>query len=253
MAVEEYDATRQPANHENRKLPYKNPHLFIFAQKLVLAPVKFEIRNEEFWLSPGKMIWFPKEKALIIADLHFGKTGHFRKSGIPVPQNVYKQDLHALFSGIQFYKPEKLLIVGDMFHSKANKELELFYKWRSDISQLHIQLIKGNHDILHEQYYTDTAIQVDKQFSAGVFSFVHDIADVVHNDEDEQFYFSGHIHPGIGLYAGSRQSLHFPCFYFTKKYAVLPAFSAFSGLCMIKPKKGENVFAIVNQSIVKVQ
>jgi len=218
-----------------------------------LTPVKFEIRKEEFWLSPGKMIWYPAEKALIIADLHFGKTGHFRKSGIPVPQHVYKQDLHQLFAGIQFYKPQKLLIVGDMFHSKANKELDLFYKWRSDISQLHIQLIKGNHDILHDEYYADAAIQVDKYFTAGSFSFVHDIADVEEDEADEQFYFSGHLHPGISLFGGSRQSLHFPCFYFTKKYAVLPAFSAFSGHCMIRPKKDEHVFAVVNNSIVQVQ
>ena len=30
------------------------------------------------------MFW-EEEKALIVSDLHFGKTGHFRKSGIAVP------------------------------------------------------------------------------------------------------------------------------------------------------------------------
>ena len=218
-----------------------------------MIPVKFDIRDEEFWLSPGKMIWHASQKTLIIADLHFGKTGHFRKSGIPVPQNIFKQDLHELFAGIQFYKPEKLLIVGDMFHSKANKEIDLFYKWRSDLSHLHIHLIKGNHDILNDQYYADTAIQVDTHCNIGQFSFIHDITEVDPNENDEQFYFSGHLHPGISLSGGSRQSLHFPCFYFTKKYAVLPAFSAFSGHCMIRPRKGENVFAIVNNSIVQIQ
>ncbi|MEP6847129.1 MAG: ligase-associated DNA damage response endonuclease PdeM [Panacibacter sp.] len=218
-----------------------------------MTPVKFAIQNEEFWLSPGRMIWHPADKALIIADLHFGKTGHFRKSGIPVPQNVFKEDLHQLFSGIQFYKPEKLLIVGDMFHSKANRELDLFLKWRNDISQLHIHLIKGNHDILNDQYYTDAGIQVDAQLNKGCFSFVHDINDIAADENDDQFYFSGHVHPGISISGGSRQTLHFPCFYFTKQYAVLPAFSVFSGHCMIRPKRGEHVFAIVNNSIVQIQ
>ena len=140
-----------------------------------------------------------------------------------------------------------------MFHSKANKEIDLFYKWRSDLSHLHIHLIKGNHDILNDQYYADTAIQVDTHCNIGQFSFIHDITEVDSNENDEQFYFSGHLHPGISLSGGSRQSLHFPCFYFTKKYAVLPAFSAFSGHCMIRPRKGENVFAIVNNSIVQIQ
>lgn len=226
---------------------------YLYLRKKILTPVKFEIRNEAFWLSPGKMIWQPSQKTLIIADLHFGKTGHFRKSGIPVPQNVFKQDLHELFAGIQFYKPEKLLIVGDMFHSKANKELELFYKWRNDVSQLQIQLIKGNHDILNDEYYLDTAIQVDEHFSSGNFSFVHDVASVASDENDEQFYFSGHVHPAITLRTGSRQALSFPCFYFSKNFAILPAFSVFSGHCIINPKKQDNVFAVVNNSIVQIQ
>jgi len=62
---------------------------------------------------------------LIISDLHFGKTGHFRKSGIAVPQGVYKEDLQRLVSQIQYFQPSQLIIVGDFFHSQLNKELEL--------------------------------------------------------------------------------------------------------------------------------
>jgi metallophosphoesterase superfamily enzyme len=51
---------------------------------------------------------------------------------------------------------------------------------------------------------------------------------------------------------GGRQSLHFPCFYFTPAFCVLPAFSRFTGLAMIRPKEKDNVFAIVNQSIIQL-
>lgn len=231
----------------------KKISLPIFVQKKNLTPVKFEIRNEEFWLSPDRMIWYPAAKALIIADLHFGKTGHFRKSGIPVPQNVFKQDLHQLFAGIQFYKPERLLIVGDMFHSKANKELDLFLKWRNDLSQLQIHLIKGNHDILKDQYYNDATIQVEDLLQLENFSFIHDINDATADDEEAPFYFSGHLHPAICVGGGSRQSITLPCFYFTKQFAVLPAFSVFSGYGIVRPKKGDKVFAIANHSILQLQ
>ncbi len=65
-----------------------------------------------------------------------------------MPQSVYKEDIQRLIAQIQYFKPKSLIVVGDMFHSTANKELELFAKWRNDFTYLEIHLIKGNHDIL---------------------------------------------------------------------------------------------------------
>ena len=220
-----------------------------------MIPVKFDIRDEEFWLSPGKMIWHAAQKTLIIADLHFGKTGHFRKSGIPVPQNIFKQDLHELFAGIQFYKPEKLLIVGDMFHSHANKEVNMFLKWRNDIPGLQIRLIRGNHDILAKKFYAEANIEVTKQkLSVNNFCFTHDINETCEEESDNtNFTFSGHVHPGIYMNGVGKQSLRLPCFYFTKEFAILPAFSHFTGLYKITPKKSDKVFALVEKDVVKIQ
>jgi hypothetical protein len=50
-----------------------------------------------------------------------------------------------------------------------------------------------------------------------------------------------------------KQSLCFPCFYFGKKYAVLPAFSRFTGVAMIYPEAEEEVFAIVNHELIQLQ
>src|SRR5215813_11218762 len=107
------------------------------------VPIAHKVRNHSVWLSSDRCMFWEEEKALIISDLHFGKTGHFRKAGIPVPQNVYKEDLHRLVAQVQFYQPQKLVIVGDMFHSVMNKELELFKRWRSNFSELDVLLVKG--------------------------------------------------------------------------------------------------------------
>src|SRR5882762_7169930 len=111
------------------------------------APFFYKLMDQHCWLSPDRVIFWEEEKALIVSDLHFGKTGHFRKSGIAIPPSVYKDDLQRLVVQIQYFQPRELIIVGDMFHSHANKELELFLKWRSDLSGIHIRLIRGNHDI----------------------------------------------------------------------------------------------------------
>jgi len=206
-------------------------------------PLKYELHHQTFWLSPERCIYWEERKALILSDLHFGKTGHFRKSGIPVPPKVYKEDLQRLIEQIQFFKAEELIVVGDLFHSKENKELELFLKWRNDLSWLNIKLVKGNHDILHDRWYKQASIEVfDECLTIEEFTFIHDISAC---EKSGQYFFSGHIHPGIYISGLGKQSLQFPCFYFGSQYAVLPAFSRFTGLAMIDPHEGEDVFAII--------
>jgi uncharacterized protein len=216
------------------------------------VPVSHKILNNSIWLSSERCAFWETEKTLIISDLHFGKTGHFRKAGIPVPQHVYKEDLQRLVNQVQYFQPQQLIIVGDLFHSHENRELELFKKWRKDLAQLKIQLVKGNHDILHDNWYNKSEIiTYTKQLKIGDFTFTHDINN--YPFEPGNYYFSGHIHPGISMKGAGKQSLRFPCFYFTKNYCVLPAFSHFTGTYGINPKRNENIFAIVENNIVQLQ
>ncbi|MEO5683850.1 MAG: ligase-associated DNA damage response endonuclease PdeM [Chitinophagaceae bacterium] len=208
--------------------------------------------QQNFWLSPERMLFWEEQQALIVSDLHFGKTGHFRKEGIPVPQSVYKEDLQRLVSQLQFFQPRQLIVVGDMFHSRANKELDWFKKWREDFPALEINLIMGNHDILKRQWYTEAGINIIyHQLLISEFSFMHDINSASDELTLSSYIFSGHIHPGIRISGAGKQSLHFPCFYFTPAFCVLPAFSRFTGLAMVKPAAEDNVFAIVNQTIMQ--
>jgi uncharacterized protein len=224
-------------------------------------PVSHKILDQQFWLTTDRTMFWEGEKALIVSDLHFGKTGHFRKSGIAIPPSVYKEDLQRLVAQIQYFQPKELIIVGDMFHSHANKELELFLKWRSNFSDINIRLIRGNHDILNEDWYENAGIHLSRQtLSMKRFHFIHDISDHLNREEgfienisdESSYFFSGHIHPGIRIQGPGKQSLCFPCFYFGKKYAVLPAFSHFTGVAMVYPEAEEQVFAIVNQVLIRL-
>jgi DNA ligase-associated metallophosphoesterase len=213
--------------------------------------IKHTILNNSFLLSAGRCIFWEEEKTLILSDLHFGKTGHFRKNGIAVPQTVFKEDLQRLTAQVQYFKAEQLIIVGDLFHSHANKEMEWFLKWRNDFEWLNIKLIIGNHDILEEDWYAKANINCIKlQWQTGPFIFTHDNAAC--NSLDDCYIFSGHIHPAITLSGNARQSLKFPCFYFTKTYAVLPDFGRFTGTHGVNPAKGDKVFALVQNKVLKI-
>jgi DNA ligase-associated metallophosphoesterase len=215
---------------------------------------KFTIKEQDLCLSSDRCIYWEQEKALVVSDLHIGKTGHFRKAGIAVPQSVFKEDLQRLIALVQYFKPQKLIVVGDMFHSTANKELQLFSKWRDDFEGLDIKLVKGNHDILPKNWYAESRIELfDSTLKIAGFCFQHDPGECGKDgDSADHYVFSGHIHPGITIHGAGKQSLKFPCFYFTEAYCILPAFSRFTGTVNIRPKEDEIAFAIVNNTILQI-
>ncbi len=148
------------------------------------------IDQEHLVMSAERTMFWENELTLIVADVHVGKTGHFRKAGIGVPQNMYKDDLHRLLAQILFFKAERLVIVGDLTHSLVNREMDLFRKWRKDFSSLDVHLVKGNHDILDDKWYSEADIAVSKEkLLLKNFLFVHDILKKEVKADKRQYIF----------------------------------------------------------------
>lgn len=215
-------------------------------------PLLHTLNNNSFWVSADRCLFWEDENCLIVSDLHLGKTGHFRKAGIAVPQNIYKADLQRLMAQLYLYKVDRLIIVGDLTHSDFNSELDLFLKWRNDFSSLHIDLVKGNHDILDNNWYGEADIEVHElQMAVKDFLFIHDLKTLKKIDPSPYTYtFTGHVHPAIRIKGNGKQSLRFPCFYFAKEHCVLPAFSRFTGNYTVEPLKNETVYAIVENKLM---
>jgi uncharacterized protein len=212
-------------------------------------PFLYKLRGQTLWLSGQRVIFWEETKSLIVSDCHFGKTGHFRKSGIAVPQHVFKEDMQRLLHQVQHFRARRLIITGDFFHSAVNREVDFFKKWRSDLAQVELVLVKGNHDIFEDERYAGMQISLySPEYREAEFIFCHDAAAITPGAT--AYGFTGHLHPGIRIKGAGRQSLQFPCFYFTKQYCVLPAFSRFTGMVSVKPEKNEQVFAIVDQQVV---
>lgn len=214
------------------------------------APILHKLRSQNLWLSAQRSLFWEEEKALIVSDLHFGKTGHFRKAGIAVPQSVYKEDLQRLVSLLHHFHPKKLLVVGDFFHSAANTELDWFKRWRESFAGLKIVLIRGNHDILKDSWYQEAAIEVvHPTLQLNGFLFSHDRCETA----DGVYSFCGHIHPGVVLHGLGKQSLRFPCFYFGQTHCILPAFSKFTGAVGMDKAAAQAVYAVVENELVKIK
>lgn len=212
------------------------------------------IGDEHLILGGERTLFWENERTLIVADLHVGKTGHFRKAGIGVPQSVYKDDLHRLLAQILFFKADKLIIVGDLSHSIANREMDLFRRWRLDFPSMEVHLAKGNHDILDNAWYAEADIEVHNEpLLIRPFLFVHDLLKPKITIAPGQYAFSGHVHPSVTVRGRGRQSLSFPCFYFSHDYCILPAFSHFTGTYRVRAQEGEDIFAIVEKNVMPLR
>src|SRR5687767_10891346 len=167
------------------------------------APLRHIISGHTFWLSAHRALYWQEQKALILSDLHFGKTGHFRKAGIAVPQAVFKEDLQRLVSLIHYFAPQQIIAVGDLFHSRANLELELFKKWRHNFDNIAFRLVKGNHDILQDDWYKACNIEViEPELCIDGICFTHDNTTV----KNAAYTFCGHLHPGVSVHGLGRQT-----------------------------------------------
>jgi DNA ligase-associated metallophosphoesterase len=218
-----------------------------------MRPHLIQCHQQKIWLSPERCMFWENQQTLILSDMHIGKTAHFRKAGIAVPQQVFQEDLHRLFQQIHFFSPQRIIVTGDLFHSEANLEHDWFSNWRKELAGIEFILVKGNHEILRNDVYQNLGIElVDKELEIGPFFFSHDLIE----EKRDGFSFVGHTHPGVRIQGKGKQSFVFPCFYFTSDFCILPAFSKFTGKHVVDLQKGETAYAIVgagiDQSIIEV-
>ncbi|TDG35721.1 ligase-associated DNA damage response endonuclease PdeM [Pedobacter changchengzhani] len=206
--------------------------------------------GEELILDEERALYLPKYSLLAISDLHLGKSAHFRKAGVQVPATIAQSDLERLSLLLQKYNPQTLLINGDMFHHGLNSDIVEFTTWRKQFSKVKFLLVKGNHDRLENTDYAKMNIDIhEPSYCLAPFCFIHDAPQ---NTRAELYPISGHIHPGVSIKGKAKQRLKFPCFYFGRDYAVLPAFSTFTGLYNIYPKTDERIFAVTPNRVVEV-
>ncbi|MEO1256858.1 MAG: phosphoesterase, partial [Bacteroidota bacterium] len=118
-----------------------------------------------------------------------------------------------------------------------------FLKFLEHYNMTNFTLVEGNHDILGE--YPES-IRVTQELKQGPFSFTHI------KKETDLFNISGHIHPGVTIRGKAKQSITMPCFHFTDKAGLLPAFGQFTGIKKIRPKKSDRVYGIVNHTIIEL-
>jgi uncharacterized protein len=209
-----------------------------------------EVCGEVFELLPHKAIYWPKMKSLFIADLHIGKINHFRRSGIPLPSKANDRNIEMLLDVLHHTKPDRVICLGDLFHSHYNEEWEVFGEVVKHFRRMSFELVLGNHDIMSDLQYERKGILLHDKLVIDRFVFTHHPLEEINPG---YYNLAGHIHPGVSLRGRGRQSLTLPCFYFGQPQALLPAFGVFTGLACVRPLKDDRIFVIAEDRILAIE
>ncbi len=208
--------------------------------------MKIQIQDENFILHPSGAVFWESKKIIIISDVHLGKVTHFRKNGIAIPQSAISENFKKITAVLDEFMPEKIIFLGDLFHSSKNAEWNIFEEWISNHNQ-ETYLIAGNHDIIDQKHYYEIGVLVVDALEIDHFFFTHHPT-----EKEDSFNFSGHIHPGITLRGLGLQSLKLRCFFHKPNQMILPAFGEFTGKFILKPEENHFVYAIAGDEVILI-
>jgi uncharacterized protein len=204
----------------------------------------------EMDLMPERALFLRAAKALVVADLHVGKSESYRRFGVPSADGIDEELLVRLSRAAMRAGAKVIVVVGDLTHSAVGigeAEMERFAEFRARCS-LPIRLVEGNHDrgvgTLPSEWMVD---RVRGAFALGGVRFEHEPPAAA----AAAWTVSGHLHPMLSVARGTR-SVEAPAFVVdrARRTLVLPAFSKFTRGVRYEPRAGVELYAIAESEVV---
>ncbi len=186
---------------------------------------KFYWEDTLLEMLPSRALFLPETKELLICDIHLGKAEYFQQNGIPLTNNSDENNFSKIKKIVKNYSPKKLIILGDLFHSKfsIDKTLQKKVEDLPELLKTNVELVLGNHDI-------GCKIKNLKVFDIKKIKNIilsHEPINLVNN---KTFNICGHYHPKLYL-KNKGDKLSFRCFAMDMKKNTLymPAFGDLTG------------------------
>ncbi|MCU0636935.1 MAG: ligase-associated DNA damage response endonuclease PdeM [Gemmatimonadaceae bacterium] len=203
-------------------------------------------------LLADRALWLPTHGALVVADVHLGKSATFRAHHIPVPGGTTASDLARLDALLAHTGATSLVVLGDLLHARAGVNAALVAQleaWRATHAALEIVLVRGNHDAHAGDPPASLRIAcVDAPAPLGEFRLHHHPC-----TDDEGIVLAGHLHPAVALRGRGRQKVTLPCFAVREGLVLLPAFGGFTGAAVLDAAEWSAFYAIAEGEVVAIR
>ena len=183
--------------------------------------VPFSFAGEEMALALGQSLYWPREQALLVADLHLEKASYYARFGQMLPPYDSRETLGRVAEAVRQTGARRVYCLGDNFHDAAGAaRLEQHAAGMLDaLTRVTDWVwIAGNHDLGHVP--SGTAVEELQ---------VHGI--VLRHEAlpgEARPELSGHFHPRLRISLRGRSVVR-PCAVATASKLILPAFGALTG------------------------
>ncbi len=156
-------------------------------------------------------------------------------------------DLARLSQLVSLHAVERILVLGDLIHTRQGLTLDLqetVALWRLNLP-IPILLILGNHDRpLPRSWQIE---EVGPEWQEDLFLLSHSPV-----RRKGYFTWSGHLHPCVRV--GSRvDRMRLPCFWLQEDGGILPSFGSFTGGALIQPGSRDRIIAIAEDRLIALQ
>jgi hypothetical protein len=177
--------------------------------------------GENFQPLPSGALYWPAERALLVADLHLEKLSSFASRGTFLPPYDTGLTLARLAGDLLRTNAETVIALGDSFHRDSGAESLLPHD-RAALMALTASArwiwLAGNHDPAPHALGGEC-----RQYLAfGDLLFTHEPR------RGEVGLVAGHLHPAARVYLNGR-SVRRPCFAHDRRLMLLPAYGASTG------------------------
>lgn len=217
-----------------------------------VATVTLQVAGQTLLLLPEKVVFLPECDTLLVADAHIGKATSFRQLGVPVPAGTTGETLGVLTRLIQRLDVKRVVFLGDFLHSArslAPDTLAAVLRWRELHGPVEMTLVRGNHDDRAGDPPAALDIQpFDEPVALRGLALAHHPRPMA-----GAYVLAGHLHPCVSVGGRAHDWHRLPCFWFSERVGVLPAFGAFTGMQAIRPRPGERVYAAAPDRVFELQ
>lgn len=205
--------------------------------------LEVEVAGQTLLLLAQRAVYWMRERALLVADVHFGKAAAFRANGV---QGTTTESLARIDALVERCGAREIVFLGDFLHareSRAPATLAALRRWRAHRRELALTLVRGNHDAHSGPPPVDLGVEVvDEPHLRAPFALCHHP-----QARAEGYVLAGHLHPAYRLCGRGDESV--PCFWFDHAVGVLPAFASRTGAQPIEPGSGDRVFLATPQQV----
>jgi DNA ligase-associated metallophosphoesterase len=185
--------------------------------------VPFSFAGEEMRLVQGRALFWRREAALLVADLHLEKASFFAGHGQMLPPYDSRETLERLALAVRETGARRVYALGDNFHD-AKGALRLESHAAGMLAALTRALdwvwITGNHDAGNDEIAGGALAE---EIAAGGLVLRHKA-----RPGEDRPELSGHFHPRLTLSARGRRIAR-PCAVMSERRLILPAFGALTG------------------------